>query len=155
MWNEHNCMVIWTFLGIAVFHGSDGKASACNAEDPGSIPVSGRSPGEGNGNPLQYSCLENSMDVGNVHGVAKSRTQLSNVTRYFYTLGLKWKLTFSTPVTTAEFPKFADMLSAAFWQHHLLRFWIAHWNSVIPILLFILLLLLLSRFSHVRLCATP
>ena len=42
--------------------GSDDKASACNAGDPGSIPGSGRSPGEGNGNPLQYSCLENSMD---------------------------------------------------------------------------------------------
>ena len=39
--------------------GSDGKASACNAGDPGSIPGSGRSPGEGNGNPLQHSCLEN------------------------------------------------------------------------------------------------
>ena len=42
--------------------GSAGKASACNAGDLGSIPGSGRSPGEGNGNPLQYSCLENSMD---------------------------------------------------------------------------------------------
>ena len=41
---------------------SDGKASACNAEDLGSISGSGRSPGEGNGNPLQYSCLENSVD---------------------------------------------------------------------------------------------
>ena len=44
--------------------GSDGKASAYNAGDPGSIPGLGRSPGEGNGNPLQYSCLENSMDRG-------------------------------------------------------------------------------------------
>ena len=42
--------------------GSDGKASTCNAGDPGSIPVSERSPGEGNGNPLQYSCRENSLD---------------------------------------------------------------------------------------------
>ena len=42
--------------------GSDGKASACNAWDPGSIPGSGRSPGEGNGNPLQYPCLKNSMN---------------------------------------------------------------------------------------------
>ena len=42
--------------------GLDGKASACNAGDPGSIPGSGRSPGEGNGNPLQHSCLENPMD---------------------------------------------------------------------------------------------
>ena len=43
---------------------SDGKASTYNTGDPGSIPGSGRSPGEGNGNPLQYSCLENSMDQG-------------------------------------------------------------------------------------------
>ena len=58
--------------------GSEGKASACDVEDPGSIPVSGRSPGEGNGKPLQYSCLENPMDRGawwaTVHGVAKSQT---------------------------------------------------------------------------------
>ena len=44
--------------------GSDSKASVCNAGDLGSIPRSGRSPGEGNGNPLQYSCLENPMDRG-------------------------------------------------------------------------------------------
>ena len=44
--------------------GSGGKASACNARDPSSIPGSGRSPGEGNGNLLQYSCLENPMDGG-------------------------------------------------------------------------------------------
>ena len=44
--------------------GSDGKASACNAGDPASIPGYGRSPGEGNSNPLQYSCLENPMDGG-------------------------------------------------------------------------------------------
>ena len=62
--------------------GSDGKESACNAGDLGSIPVSGRSPGGGHGNPLQYSCLGNSMDRGawraTVHGVAKSQIQLSN-----------------------------------------------------------------------------
>ena len=58
--------------------GSDGKASACNAEDLGSIPGLGRSLGEGHGNPLQYSCLENSTDTGawwaTDHGVAKSDT---------------------------------------------------------------------------------
>ena len=57
--------------------GSDGKESACNAGDPDSVPEWGRSPGEGNGNPLQYSCLENSMDRGTwwatVLGVAKSQ----------------------------------------------------------------------------------
>ena len=46
------------------FGGSDGEESACNAEDLSSIPGSGRFPGEGNGNPLQYSCVENSMDRG-------------------------------------------------------------------------------------------
>ena len=44
--------------------GSDGKASVCNAGDPGSIPALGRSPGEENGSPFQYSCLENPMDGG-------------------------------------------------------------------------------------------
>ena len=61
------------FLGV-----SDSKESACNAGDLGLIPWSGRSPGEGNGNALQCSCLENSMDRGTwwatVHGVAESDT---------------------------------------------------------------------------------
>ena len=58
--------------------GSDGKQSACNARDLGSIPWLGRSPTEGNGNPLQYSCLENPMDGGawqtTVHRVTESWT---------------------------------------------------------------------------------
>ena len=65
------------FLG-----GSDGKESACNAGDLSSTLGLGRSTGEGNGNPLQYSWPENSMDRGvwrtTVHGVAKSHTQLSD-----------------------------------------------------------------------------
>jgi len=60
--------------------GSEGKESACNVGDPGSTPGSGRYPGEGNGNPLQYSYLENSMDRGAwwaiVHRVSKSQTRL-------------------------------------------------------------------------------
>ena len=60
--------------------GSDGKESACNQEDLGSIPLLGRSPGEGHGNPLQYSCLENLRDRGAwrniVHRVTKNWTQL-------------------------------------------------------------------------------
>ena len=56
---------------------SGGKESACSVGDPGSIPGWGRSPGEGHGNPLQYSCLKRSMDRGawwpTVHGIAKSR----------------------------------------------------------------------------------
>ena len=62
--------------------GLDGEESTCSAGKPGSIPGSGRIPGEGNGNPLQYVCLENPMDRGawraTVHGVAKSWTRLSN-----------------------------------------------------------------------------
>ena len=62
--------------------GSDGKESTCNARDPALIPGLGRSPGEENGYPFQYSCLENSMDKGawqaTVHGVTKSQTQLSD-----------------------------------------------------------------------------
>ena len=70
--------------------GSDGKASAYSLGDPGSIPGLGRFPGEGNGNPLQYSCLENPMDGGGwratVHGVAKSRTRLSD----FFFFQIEW-----------------------------------------------------------------
>ena len=62
--------------------GLDDKESACNAGDPCSIPGLGRSPGEGNGNPLQFSSLENSIDRGawwaTVHGIEKSQTQLSD-----------------------------------------------------------------------------
>ena len=86
------CTALVTFLSLSIIlHltkrkgfpcGSDGKESAGNAGDLGSIPGSGRSPGERNGYPLQYSCLENSMDRGawwaTVHGVTKSRTQLSD-----------------------------------------------------------------------------
>ena len=61
-----------------------GKESACSVRDPSSIPGSGRSPAEGNGNTLQYSYLENPMDGGawqaTVHGVSKSRTRLSDFT---------------------------------------------------------------------------
>ena len=60
--------------------GSDRKEFACNARNSDLIPGSGRSPGEGNGNPVQYSCLENSMDRGlwqaTVHGVTKSQTPI-------------------------------------------------------------------------------
>ena len=63
-------------------NGSDNKEFACNAGDPGSVPGSGGSPGEGNGNPLQYSCLDNPMDRGlwwaTVHVDTKSRIRLSD-----------------------------------------------------------------------------
>ena len=84
---------------ISPFPCLDGKASAYNAGDLGSIPGSGRPPGEGNGNPLQYSCLENPMDGeawwAIVHGVAKSRTRLSNLTLLLTLLCLCYILTFS------------------------------------------------------------
>ena len=57
--------------------GSDGKEYACNAGDPGSIPRWRRSPGEGNGNPLQYSCLENSTDGGAWWAAAHEITELN------------------------------------------------------------------------------
>jgi len=73
--------------------GSDGKASAYNAGDQGSIPRMGRSPGEENGNPLQYFCLENHMDreswKATVHGFAKSQTQLSNFSFTLMTARMK------------------------------------------------------------------
>ena len=75
-----NVTVVIGFAMLLGFHGgSDGKESACNAGDPGSIPGSGKSPGEGNGNPLQYSWLENPRDRGAwgraaVHGVSKNWT---------------------------------------------------------------------------------
>ena len=73
----------WGFTG-----GSDAKESACSAGDPGSIPGLGNSPGEGNGNPLQYSCLETSMGgevwQATVPGVKKSQTRLSHFTFTFF-----------------------------------------------------------------------
>ena len=79
---SHEISLILIYFVINKKHtfpgGSDGKLSAYNVGDPGSIPGLGRSPGEGNGNPLQYSCLENPMEGGawwaTVHGVANSWT---------------------------------------------------------------------------------
>ena len=81
-WYSWHCGLPW-WLRQAV-----GKKSACNAGDLGSIPGLGRSPGEGNSNPLLYSCLENPMDRGAwraaVHGVTKSRTRLSDFHSQFH-----------------------------------------------------------------------
>ena len=72
---ETTLIELWDFPG-----GSDIKESAFSVGNPGSVPGLGRSPGEGNGNPLQYSCLENFMDRGawwsTVHRVTKSQIQL-------------------------------------------------------------------------------
>ena len=77
---------------MGFLHSSVGKESACNAGDPGSIPGSGRFPGEGNGNPLQYSCSVNPVDRGawwaTVHGVARVGHDLVTKPRHqvFYAL---------------------------------------------------------------------
>jgi len=97
------------FFFICPYHdGSEVKASACNVGDLGSIPGLGRSPGEGNGNSLQYSCLENPVDRGawwaTVHGVTKSWTRLRNFTSLHHNLYLsihlsahRWRYRQCTP----------------------------------------------------------
>ena len=85
--NDDDIYIYSTVLPVE----SDGKEYGCNAGDPGSIPGSGRFPGEGNGNPLQYSCLENSTDRGTwwttVHGGTKSQTWLSTHKDLRYSTG--------------------------------------------------------------------
>ena len=88
--------------------GSEGKVSAYNARDPGSIPRLGRSPGEGNGNPLQYSCLENPMDRGArwsaVHGVATSWALLSDFTFTFHFPALEKEMATHSSVLAWRIP---------------------------------------------------
>ena len=85
------------------------KVSAFNAGDPGSIPRSGRYPGEGNGNPLQYSCLGNPMDTGTrwatAHGVAKSRTRLSDFTFTFHFSALEKEMATHSSVLAWRIPE--------------------------------------------------
>ena len=95
---------------------SVGKDSDCSTEDPGSIPVSGRSPGEGNGNPLQYSCLENPMDRGawqaTVHGIprvgqdlATKPPQCHSLQNIYFSNPLVWNLTLRNEITApSPFP---------------------------------------------------
>ena len=86
LYQRFNCP--WGQLYIGFPGGSAGKESTCNTNELGLMPELGRSPGEGNNYPLQYSGLENSMDrearQATVHGVAKSQTQLSNYTFSFH-----------------------------------------------------------------------
>ena len=69
------CVCVYSYIYMNFPHSSVCKESACNAGDPGLIPGLGRFPGEGNGNPFQYSCLENPMDRGDCqvtfYGVAR------------------------------------------------------------------------------------
>ena len=82
-WRLHKVFNVKEFMAFTC--SSVSKESACNAGEPGSIPGSGRTPGEGNGNLLQYSCLENPMDRGawraTVHSVARVRHDFDLVTK--------------------------------------------------------------------------
>ena len=84
MTQYHSFSILIEYVGLLGFHWwLSGKESTCDIGNKGSIPGLGRSSGEGNGNPLQYSCLENSTDRrvwwATVHGVAKSQTRLSTL----------------------------------------------------------------------------
>ena len=104
--------------------GSDGKESACSAGEPGSTPGSGRIPGEGNGNPLQYFFLENPMDWGAwwaiVHGVAKSRTWLRS---FHFTLHkvicIKCLATVYVPQGLQMFVCFKNPFQTQLWTNHI------------------------------------
>ena len=96
--------VINTFMHLLPYYhsfpcGSDNEEYACKTLDSGLIPETGRSPGEGNGNPLQYSCLENSMDRGAwwaaIHEVTNSWIQLSNFTSILSRVIWQMKLSFT------------------------------------------------------------
>ena len=93
--------------------GSDGKVSACNVGDQGSIPESRRSPEEGTGNPLEYSCLENPTDRGawqaTVHGLAKSQTQLNNWHFHFHIFHHLWSTNYF--LNSATFRDFSGTAS--------------------------------------------
>ena len=90
-----NFKIPWKIVYVSSLVAQLVKQSACNAGDWGSIPGLGRSPGKGNGNPLQYFCLENSMDRI-VHGVAKSWTWMSSFHFHFQVYMLKNKTINST-----------------------------------------------------------
>ena len=93
----HLCGLLSLTFSRGTLGGSHGKETVCNAGDLGSVPGLGRSPGEGNGYPVQYSGLENSMDC-RVHRVVKSQTQLSdfhfhqlnNVNKLYHLLIIRW-----------------------------------------------------------------
>ena len=93
--------------------GSDGKESACNAGDPGLIPRSGRSRGEGNGNPLQYSCLENPMDRGSWQATVHRVTEL-HTTRLSHTFTLSLCL----PPFSPNFIRSSHLTPSAFKSLH-------------------------------------
>ena len=135
--------------------GSYGKESTCDTGDAGLIPGSGRSPGEGHGNPLQYAWLENSMDRGGwqtaVHGVSKSQTWLSDWACTFPS----WRPHLKTSTKPNYLPNgpFPDTVTLGVRVLHVNAGRVGNHNSVNNIQF--LLLLLPSHFCCVWLCATP
>ena len=116
-----DCCEVSLYTGWALPSWLSGKASACQAGDTGSIPGSGRSPGEEKSNLLQHSCVGNPMKRGawrtTVHGVAKSRTRLSNRTTICRTgnkkpCPVKWSRSFLTPGKASRCPT-----QSAFGEH--------------------------------------
>ena len=128
--------IYWT-LSMGFPGGSEDKASAFNAGDPGLIPGSGRSPGEGNGNPLQYSCLENPLDRGawwaTVHWVTKSRTRLSDFT-HSLSMCFKLMLCLACILKGILWGGYYYYMGLQIWKHRKLK---------------------VKSLSHVRLFATP
>ena len=113
--------------------GSDSKESACNPGDSGLIRESGRSLGEGNGNPLHYSCLENPMDRGawwaTVHSIAKSQTWLSQVTFFFHPIfdpkgNCYWIISCNSPMTQKRIHIHMYKCSRVFLCFSFLTYWI-------------------------------
>ena len=106
----HTCVHIFANIGFS--GGSGSRESACNAGDLDSIPGLGRSPGGGHGNPLQYSCLENSMARGAwwaaVHGVAKSWTRLSDFTFTFHFHALEKEMETHSSILAWRIPGMAE-----------------------------------------------
>ena len=99
--------------------GWDSKESACNVGDLSSIPWLGRSPGGGNGTPLQFSCLENPMDRGawwaSVHGVAKSRTRLNDFTFTFHFHALEKEMATHSSVLAWRVPGAGELVGCRLW----------------------------------------
>ena len=104
--------MVYTDLPMDFPGGSEGRTSAYNVGDSGSIPGLGRSPGEGHGNPLYYSCLENPMDGeawwAAVHGVAKSQTRLSGFTFTFHFHALEKEMATHSSVLAWRIPGTAE-----------------------------------------------
>ena len=104
---------------MGFLHGSDDKESACSAGDLGSVRGFGRFPGEGHGNPLQYSCLENPMDRGAwwaaVHGVAGIRTRLSDFTFTFHFHALEKKMVTHSSVLAWRIPGMGEPGGCRLW----------------------------------------